>query len=230
MKKQKKNSVPRMAIVNPLLWLPAMLWYIGADIIAALRRGHLIMYGVALYVGEVGAGKTLGMVERALRLKRRDNNIIIWSNFNFRGVDHVYTDLQELRDVPSYSIVLLSEGALLANNRDWSRFPAGLLEMLTQNRKWGIGSRPPGVLMLWDVQDPMMLDTNVRRLTNAVVECIPRCDFGNGPRLMLQRWVRPKEYFTKDDNSKVRTKAWFGYVASDRLRCVYDTYVRIDKA
>ena len=229
MKNPKKNSVPRMAIVNPLLWIPALLWYIGSDILTALRRGYLIMYGVVLYVGEVGSGKTLGMVERALRLKRRDNNIVIWSNFYFRGCDYVYTDLDELKNIPSYSILLLSEGALLANNRDWSRFPAGLLEMLTQNRKWGIGDRPPGVLMLWDVQDPMMLDTNVRRLTNAVVECKAVCDFGNGPRLMLQRWVRPKEYFSKDDNTKVKTKAWFGYIATDRLRSVYDTYVRINK-
>ncbi|MEM2002771.1 MAG: hypothetical protein QXT77_09020 [Candidatus Methanomethylicaceae archaeon] len=229
MKLFRKRPYPPYSVVNPLLWIPALFWYVGADVIARLRRDYLVMYGVCLYVGAVGSGKTMGMTERALRLKRRDPRIKIWSNYGFKGVDHIFTDLRELEEVPSYTIVCLSEASLFANSRDWANFPVGAVEMLTQNRKYGKtdGGRPPGVLLLWDVQDPQMVDVNVRRLTNWVVHCSGHFDFGNGPRLMLQRWCRPFDYFEREDPHKVPVKSWFGYIATDRLRNVYDSWIRL---
>lgn len=214
-----------------LAWPFMIIYYAIADIIRSLKRGTLDLYGVCLYVGEVGSGKTLGMVERAERLKRRDPKINVWSNFPLSISDHVFSDLRELEDLPSYTIVLLSEGALLANSRDWQSFPAGTVELLTQNRKWGVGEgRPPGVLLMWDVQDPLMIDAQVRRLTNSVAECHAHLNFGNGPRLMTQRWVRPREYFAASNTDRpMKRMGVFAYVATDRLRSLYATHFKVEK-
>lgn len=231
--KSPKRSTPRNPYklfgVNTIwAWPGLLLWYLVKDWWVRCWRDYEILYGVALYVGEVGSGKTMGMVERALRLKSRDPRIIVWSNFHFEGCDYVFRDLAELENIPSYSVLLISEGALFANARDWTNFPAGLVEMLTQNRKWGQGEgRPPGVLMLWDVQDPMMIDTNVRRLTNSVIHCKAYCDFGNFPRLMVQWFSSPRKYFNSDDPDKVRKNGFFCYIATDELRRRYNTYQQL---
>jgi len=230
-KYKRKKKKFRISWVNTVILYPFMLlYYLFTDLATAFARKHFVLYGVTLYVGPVGAGKTMGMVERALRLKRRDENIIIWSNFEFEGVDYVFEDLSELANVPSYSIILISEGALFANARDWRDFPVGVIELLTQNRKWGdtSGGRPPGVMLLWDVQDPHMIDTNVRRLTNQVAYCTAHCDFGNGPRLMLQHFYRPAEYFSRTDpTQKLKRTGFFFYMATDGLRRAYNTYQRL---
>lgn len=230
MVKYKRKKKFRISWVNTVVLYPFMLiYYFFVDLATLFGRKYFSLYGVTLYVGEVGSGKTMGMVERALRFKRRDENIIIWSNFYFDGVDYVFSDLSELSNVPSYSIVLISEGSLFANSRDWSNFPVGMVELLTQNRKWGdtSGGRPPGVMLLWDVQDPNMIDTNVRRLTNAVAHCKAYCDFGNGPRLMVQNFYRPASYFDKTDPTrKLRRNGFFFYIATDTLRNVYNSFER----
>lgn len=207
-------------------WPAMLLYYAIKDMLVSARRDYHILYGVSLYVGEVGSGKTMGMVERALRIKSQDTRILLWSNFPFEGADHIFKDLQELVHVPSYTIVLISEGALFANARDWQGFPVGVVEILTQNRKWGDrqDGRPPGVLLLWDVQDPAMIDANVRRLTNWVIHCRAMWNFGNGPRFMWQWWCRPRRYFNRQDPDRVPKHSAYCYVATDRLRRAYDSY------
>lgn len=217
-----------MILLTPLLPFQ-LLYYMVYDIIWTIKHKKFItLFGVWLYVGEVGSGKTMSMVQQALHYKRRDKNIAVWANFPCEFADHQWTDWSELYSMPSYSIVLVSEAGLLLNNRDWSSFPQGLIELLTQNRKWGESSdRPPGVRMLVDCQDIEMVDKILRRMTNVVVHCSPYWDFGNGPRLIFQKWYRPAQYYRAEGVRK--SFSFYGYIATNKLRNGYQTYYKITK-
>lgn len=211
------------------LFMPfQLIWYLIKDMYYAIfKRKHQILYGVTLYCGEVGSGKTMSMLQYALFKKQQDPRILLWSNFPFEGVDHVYCDLAEIAKAPSYSIILIAEGSLMANNRDWQTFPREVVELLTQNRKWGSGGdRPPGVKILADVQEPTMLDKVFRHLTNEVVHCRSYADFGNFPRLIVQTFHTPQAYFYSAEGKK-KNKGIYLYVATDYLRNVYDTFAII---
>lgn len=206
-----------------------LLYYFAKDFYwACTNKTYITLNGVWLYTGEVGAGKTLSMVEHAVFMKRRDKDIQIWANFPCDFADKIWHDFDELYNVPSYTIILCSEAAILANAREWKSFPKGLVELLTQNRKWGSGStRPPGIRMLIDCQDATMIDNVIRKLTNMIVYCRPYCNFGNGPRFIFQRWFRPAQYYKAEGRRK--SCGIYMYVPTDKLRDGYKTYYRVTK-
>lgn len=181
------------------------------------------LFGCFMFVGEVGSGKTISSINHALKLKEKDERIKIYTNFHLIGQDGEINHWSDMLSVPSYSIIILDEIQNTFSQREWNTFPPQLVQLLTQNRKWGTEAnkgeiRPPGVRLIFTTQDYENTDVMIRRLCNKVIQC---SGFFKG-RLILNRWYKRKE-FEKTDEKK-RNEGLKALVVSDELRNQYDTY------
>lgn len=182
------------------------------------------LFGVHMYVGEVGSGKTISAVNEALKLKEQDERIKIYSNFYLKNEDGRIEHWSDMLDVPSYSIIILDEVQNTFSQREWNTFPPQLVQLLTQNRKWGRKKdengevRPPGIRLIMTTQDYENTDIMIRRLCNRVISC----NSWFSGRLIMNRWYSRKEYEKTDE--KRRNDGLKALVVDDNLRNQYDTY------
>lgn len=179
------------------------------------------LFGVFMFVGEVGQGKTISAIKHAQKLKEEDDRINIYTNFYMNGENGRIDHWSDMLDVPSYSIIILDEVQNTFSQREWNSFPPQLVQLLTQNRKWGKnegGERPPGIRLIMTTQDYENTDVMLRRLCNKVINC----SAWFGGRLIYNKWYKRKEFEKTDE--KRRNEGLKAIVADDELRNSYDTY------
>lgn len=199
-----------------------LMGYVVKDSIEYWKNGkYQRLFGVSMYVGDVGQGKTLSMTYDVLKLKEKDPRIKVYTNFFMEGEDGRIEHWKDMMDVPSYSIICLDEVSNTFNQRNWSNFPSEMIQLLTQNRKFGNdenGTRPPGIKLLMTTQDYDNTDVFIRRLCNTVIQC---SSYFKG-RLIFNRSYKRKEYEKTDE--KRRNSGRHSFVATDGLRNSYNTY------
>lgn len=214
-------------VLFPHLWVQGLRAgrLVVGDLIRAWRRQEVPhFYGVWLYVGLPGRGKTVSVVEYLDRMRRRwGDRILIYTNFGWVHQDGPLDDwhqLLEVRDRPT--IYALDEVQLTFSSRSWQSFPPEMLVFLTQNRKWGVGAQ-----LLATAQSFDRVDKIFRELTHFVIEC----------RTVAGRWTFQRAFETEDymrgqdpQVGRLRRRAWrYSFVQTDELRGQYDTMKRLDK-
>jgi len=192
--------------------------------IAFKEGSHERLYGVYMFVGEVGEGKTVSMVQHLEDLRKKDPRIKIYTNFFYQHESGRIEHWKDMLKVPSYSVIAIDEVQNTFDQRSWSSFPPALVPFLTQNRKFGDreDGRPPGIRLLLTTQDYDNTDVMIRRLTNYVITC---SSYFSG-RLIFNRLYKRKVYEMSEQNRKNIRLDWI--VGSDDLRNVYDTYKLLD--
>ena len=102
------------------------------------------LYGIDIFVGMFGHGKTLSMTHRARMIyKQFGDSIRFISNYKLVGIPYIdlvnFNQLVDLgeEDETKYqgTVVLIDEVENLLGNRNFSKFPLQLLHLLTQQRK-----------------------------------------------------------------------------------------------
>ena len=102
------------------------------------------LYGIDIFVGMFGHGKTLSMTHRARMIyKQFGDSIRFISNYKLVGIPYIdlvnfnqLVDLGEEDDsIYQGTVVLIDEVENLLGNRNFSKFPLQLLHLLTQQRK-----------------------------------------------------------------------------------------------
>lgn len=210
-------------------WLARGLESVGwtaVDVYRSLRHPQpRRLYGVWLYVGMYGKGKTVSMTERLVRLRRQyGSRIAIYTNYGFaledgpiQGWRHmVRARLSDRNTVFAFDEI----GNSFSQKDSKEGIPRDLVPLLTQCRKWG-----PGVQVLATVQRFGMTEITWRNMAQYIIEC--RSYFG--ARLVWQRAFEGVENYRDgvdpDPPSPKRVHAWtWWFVATDAIRQSYDTF------
>ena len=198
---------------------------VGNRIVARRTARPFDMYGVYLYCGRVGTGKTISMVRRAARIKKRYPKVKIYANFHTEVADGYINTWRDILDITNYDedgvnqgvLFLFDEIHLTFSSRSWKDAPANLLEYISLQRHFH-------KCIFGSSQVYTRVDKVIREQADWIVEC--KTYFGK--RLVRNRTYSQEEYLVNGDlkNSGIRKRhhvSNFCYYASDKLRSLYNT-------
>lgn len=124
---------------NPLtMYISLMAWKV-VDFVRSFTAFRVFgEYGITVYTGRQGTGKTISMVRYMEHIKRKYPNCIIVSNFACKFSDQIMTSWEDF-----YAIRNGSQGVLFAldelqsewNSLESKKFPVELLGEMCQQRK-----------------------------------------------------------------------------------------------
>lgn len=183
-------------------------------------------FGLRMYCGRQGSGKTIGMVEQLERWRVEYPKAIIVTNFDYEHADYRMTSLNDLltiRNGQDGVIFAIDELQNEFSSNLSKNFPESLLSVITMQRKQRI-------TILATTQVFTRVAKPLREQCYSVVDC----------RTFFGRWTRLKCYDAIDYNSIVDkkdpeaklhlSKMWkYSFVQSDNLRKCYDTYSVVER-
>ncbi|MBM7709602.1 ATPase [Enterococcus lemanii] len=194
----------------------------------ALKKQGIIPFsdfGLTLFTGRQGAGKTMSMVHEAEQLRLKYPNLYICSNF---GYVHENESLKSLTDITNAVLRANEVGACgtlilwdeIQNDFDsFSKVSRDVLRVVTQQRKQGIK-------ILGTSQVFTRVSKALREQTFNVVMC----------RTIFKRWTVSRfydadEYNHNIDRPEEKRKMFplrkVSFVQTDELRELYDSYAVI---
>ena len=130
-------------------------------------------YGIDMYVGMFGHGKTLSMTHKARMLYAQyGNSLMFISNYDLKGIPYTplinfqqLVDLgEELPEGVQGVVVLIDEISSVLSHRNYASFPLELISMLCQQRKRHI-------YIMCTAQRFFMVDKIWRSITTNVFDC-----------------------------------------------------------
>lgn len=188
-----------------------------------IRKIHL--YGIKLYVGLYGQGKTISMVDYLQRMRKKyGNKIMIATNFYYNDEDFRIENWRDL--LPEYDcpvIFAYDEIQNDFNSRDYKNFPIELLTLLTQNRKGN------GKQIIATAQRFNRVDKVFRELTSEVIEC--NCLLGRLVTNKSYDWFDYEQFINAigvDKKLKVKKKSVYRFIQYNIHRDAYDSYKALE--
>lgn len=181
-------------------------------------------FGMHIYVGMFGSGKTSSMVYDAYCICKQFQQVTVLTNMtlcNFPKHTRIIklTDYQQIITAPPNTLILLDEISSIFNSRDWSKkgIPAPLLSMLLQVRK-------ERKMIYATAQRFIHVDALFRQITFSVRDC----------DCFLGRWNRVDTYdgYEYEQSNVMRPAELIGrrrFIQSDRVRHLYDTMEMVNK-
>lgn len=210
-----------------LIQSPKFFYYKYLDLLNA-KKDYFKLYGLRLYCGRQGAGKTIGLVYDLERYRKRYPRAKIYTNFGYK---HQTAPLTSLNDLLNPSLKNGTDGVIFAideiqnefscaNSKD---FPETLLSQVTQQRK-------QRVCILATSQVFTRVAKPLREQCFIVVVC----------QTLFSRYTRLKYYDaddyieyadnpSRDKRRKLRKKDYQSFVQTDSLRDLYNSYLLIER-
>lgn len=183
------------------------------------------MYGVHIFSGRVGCGKTISMVRRAKNIKRRFPKLKIYANFTTDIADgyiNCWEDIVNIENIDDDGVnqgvlFLFDEIHLTFDSQGWQNAPDNLLEYISLQRHFH--KCIFGASQVWS-----RVNKIIKEQTDYVIEC--KSYFG--ARLVRNCCYTNEDYqingTQKDSGQRKRPKVYFeSFYASDKLRSLYDT-------
>lgn len=203
-----------------------MFWYwLIKDIRYIKKHGRPFNeYGMTMYCGRQGYGKTVSMVEYLERMKKKYPKVLIYTNFGYKKQDGEFNDWKqfyEIRNGNNGVIFAIDEIQNEWNSTKWKDFPETLLSEITQQRK-------QRVKIISSSQVYTRVVKPLREQTFDVVEC----------RTLAGRWTFTKAFDSIEYESVISQPALKNhlhrlyrknYVQTDALRELYDTSQKVKK-
>lgn len=222
--KIERINIPRIEI--PIFRFLSMIvdfirWKIY-DLLLLIINGRLFEeYGLTIYCGRQGGGKSISMVEYLDRIKKIYPNCMIVTNFNYIRQDMPFTDWRQfttLRNGTDGIIFAIDELQNEYNSTNWQDFPEEILSVVTQQRKQRIKIVATSQVFTRVVKQ-------LREQCYEVVEC----------KTFFGRWTKQKCFDADDYNyiidnptpeRKFRTpKKWrYSFIQSNYIRNSFDSY------
>ena len=143
------------------------------DYIRYQRWKEFNYYGIDMYIGMFGHGKTLSMTHTArLIYERFGDDVRFISNYKLNDIPYIplinfnqLVDIGEEEDSKYIgTVVLIDEIENVLSHRNFANFPLSLLHTLTQQRK-------KKVYILCSAQRYFMVDKLFRSITTNVIDC-----------------------------------------------------------
>lgn len=207
--------------------LPSLIYWWVMDIVH-YDRNLFREYGLRLYCGRQGSGKTIGIVYDLEYYRRRYPKLKIYTNF---GYIHQTAPLKSLNDLLNPDLLNGTDGVIFAideiqnefssaSSRD---FPETLLSQITQQRKQRI-------CILASSQVFLRIAKPLREQSFIIVEC--KTIFGRYTKL---KYIDADDYIEYAENPlpkkrlKLRRRNLKTFVQTDSLRSCYDSYELIKR-
>lgn len=203
------------------------IYYLYKDIRYILKNGiKFNEYGVTIYCGRQGAGKTIAMVEYLERMRKKYPRALILTNFDYKKQDKQLEGWKEIftvRNGEDGVIFAIDEIQNEYDSNKWKEFPEGLLREITQQRKQRIK-------IVCSSQVFTRVVKQIREQCFEVVEC----------RTFMNRWTFLRAFDAEDYNSwvdnpdpekkrKLPRKWRYSFIQTDELRELYDTYAKVER-
>lgn len=181
-------------------------------------------YGMTIFCGKQGAGKTTAMVEYLERMRKKYPEVLILTNFNYANQDYPllsFEDLLEFKNGDKGIIFAIDELQNEFDSTRWNDFPEFLLSQITQQRKQRIK-------IVGTTQVFTRVVKQIREQTFEVVECIT----------LAGRWTFTKAFDAYEYNNfidqpdrirKLKRLYRKNFVQDDDLRKLFNSYDVIDK-
>lgn len=179
-------------------------------------------YGLTLYCGRQGAGKSIAMTEYLYRMRNKYPNCKIYTNYGFMlqdGPVNSWHDFVDIRNGTEGVIFAIDEIQNEFDNNSWKTFPPWLLREITQQRKQRIK-------IVGTSQVYTRVVKQLREQCFEVVEC----------RTLLGRWTFTKCFDAEDYNDvvdkpelkmKLRRKWRLSYIQTNKLRELFNSYDKV---
>lgn len=192
------------------------------------RRGIVRFkpYGLTVYSGRQGSGKTMGIVEASARAREMYPDALIVSNFDCRYAHQTMRSLNDLLTVRNGEdgvIFLIDELQNEFSSSLSKDFPESLLSVITMQRKQRIA--------IWCTSQVFTRLAKPLREQSYEV-CLCRTYLGRLTRIWCYDAIDYIDYFmsTSDDRRRKCPKKWkHWFVQTDELRSAYDTYSVIER-
>lgn len=185
------------------------------------------LYGIWLYCGLYGQGKTISLTEYLTRMRNKyGDKIYISTNYGFKYEDFPLTDWKDLLTTYDRPVIFgYDEIQNEFNSRDYKNFPYELVKLLTQNRK-GHGKQIVGTAQRYG-----RVDKTIRELCTHVVEC-KRAWFGRVTKTKTYDIEDYEQMLNEIDVMKKRKIPCkrYTFIQSDELRNSYDTLQMLETA
>lgn len=207
--------------------LPQLVRYKIKDL-KNFNKDYFKLYGLRVYTGRQGAGKTIGLVYDLERYRKRYPKAKIYTNFGYKYETAPLNSLNDLLDPALkngtdgviFAIDEIQNEFSCANSKD---FPETLLSQVTQQRK-------QRVCILATSQVFTRVAKPLREQCFIVVVC----------QTLFSRYTRLKYYDadayieyadnpSRDKRRKLRKKDYQSFVQTDSLRDLYNSYLLIER-
>lgn len=184
------------------------------------------LYGLTIFCGRQGGGKTISMVEYLDKMKDKYPECKIVTNFNYIRQDMPFVDWRqftEVRNGVDGVIFAIDELQNEYNSNKWQDFPEELLSTVTMQRKQRIKIVATSQVFTRVVKQ-------LREQCYEVVEC----------KTILGRWTKQKCFDADDYNSiidnltpekkfKTRKKWRYSFIQNNNIRNLFDSYAVVQQ-
>lgn len=181
-------------------------------------------FGLTLYCGKQGGGKTTAMVEYLQRMQDLYPKMLVVTNFGYKKEDYAMTDWQDffsIRNGDDGVIFAIDEIQNEFDSANWRDFPESLLSEITQQRKQKIK-------IVATSQVFNRVAKPLREQCFEVVECMT----------IAGRWTFCRAFDAYDYNAVVDSpekklklrRLWRkSFIQDKKLRTLYDSYAKIER-
>lgn len=206
-------------------WHDLFRWILYDLLLKKTKSDRFTPYGLTVFVGPQGTGKTISMVNYLDRMKKKYPHAVIVANFGYSKADFTMLDWDDLLNIRNGE-----EGVIFAIDEIHSEYssasskdvPESLLSEVSQQRKQRIK-------IVASSQFFSRIAKPIREQTRDVVVC--KTYFG---RLTVNRRYDAYQYALVIDNpnavkKRLRPLEKGSFVQSNRLREEYDTMEKIQR-
>jgi ATP-dependent Clp protease ATP-binding subunit ClpX len=227
MKKKRKKRTSYSKYTRIPFWEKffRLLFWITKDIHDIRKNGRRFNeFGVSLYAGKQGAGKTMAMTEYLERMRALYPECIIVTNYGYKHELKPFTDWSDffkIRNDEKGVIFAIDELQNEFTSTAWKNFPESLLSEITQQRKQKIKIVATSQVFT-RVAKPL------REQTFEVVECYT----------FLGRWTFCKAFDAQEYEAVISMpnlknklhRLWRrNFIQDNKIREMYDSYAKIER-
>lgn len=181
-------------------------------------------YGMTMYCGRQGAGKTMGMTTYLESMRKKYPDALIITNYGYIHETQAFKDWNDFFEVKNGTkgvIFAIDEIQNEFSSSAWKNFPESLLTEVTQQRK-------QRVKIVCSSQIFTRVAKPLREQCMEVVDC-----FTIGERWTFMRCFDAVEYNKTIDSptgkEKLRRLYRKSFIQDNHIRSLYDTYKKIEK-
>lgn len=183
------------------------------------------LFGIDMYIGMFGHGKTLSLVHKASSIYNRyGNDICFLSNIHLQNIPYIelvnFEQLVEIGENPPMGckgfVIIIDEISSVLSHRNYANFPLDLLPVLMQQRKLKMKC-------LCTAQRYFMVDKIWRSITTNVIDCNKYWRFQHN--IVYDAW----DYENAMNDKLIRRLSHYWWFVKDKDFNAYDTTQMISK-
>ena len=222
------------AIFAALRAAPVFWYYIFKDFGKYIKEKgwtRFNYWGLHLFIGKFGGGKTISAVRRAYNICKTHKGVTVLTNLTLYGFPEdtkiiKLVNSSQILELPDKSIVLIDEIGSIFNSRDFASskksVPKPVYQLILQ-------CRHRRIILLGTVQRWNLLDKQLRDIADTLTVCH---SYFADP---FARYTTCAEYDAQEYDKwfnnpllPLRQLMYYSYVQTDELRSKYDTIEMVD--